>query len=293
MRLSPKKWLEIAGGLISLAGVVFVGMRLHAYVHQLEADFSRLQANAWLFIALLALIYGAGNVFLARAWRSLLNLLGVTVSWGWAFRTYGVSQLAKYVPGNIFHLAGRQAMGMAAGLPTGSLVKSAVWELALIAAVGALFGMLLLPLAFSEVSVWASSILFCMVLAALTVAARQMIAPSAAGALLWQAAFLALSGMVFVGLVATVSPHTAGSHAFSILCGAYVLAWLAGLITPGAPAGVGVREFVLLFLLSGEITEADLLVCVVLGRLVTVVGDLFFFIYATFLRKTGFAGSVR
>ena len=35
-------------------------------------------------------------------------------------------------------------------------------------------------------------------------------------------------------------------HCFT---GAYVIAWLAGLVTPGAPAGVGVRELVMYALL--------------------------------------------
>jgi len=45
---------------------------------------------------------------------------------------------------------------------------------------------------------------------------------------------------------------------------------------PGAPAGVGVRELVLLFLLKNVVAEAELLLAVVLGRLVTVMGDLLF-----------------
>ena len=62
------------------------------------------------------------------------------------------------------------------------------------------------------------------------------------------------------------------------LCGAYVLAWLIGLLTPGAPAGVGVRELVLLFLLKGEISETDLVFAVLLGRIMTVGGDVFIYV---------------
>lgn len=68
------------------------------------------------------------------------------------------------------------------------------------------------------------------------------------------------------------------------LSGVYVLAWLAGLVTPGAPAGVGVRELVLLFLLKGIVAEADLLLAVVLGRVVTVVGDFGFFVFGNLIR---------
>jgi hypothetical protein len=35
-----------------------------------------------------------------------------------------------------------------------------------------------------------------------------------------------------------------------IVMGSYVIAWLAGFVTPGAPAGIGVREAVLVILLA-------------------------------------------
>jgi uncharacterized membrane protein YbhN (UPF0104 family) len=46
-----------------------------------------------------------------------------------------------------------------------------------------------------------------------------------------------------------------------------VIAWLAGLVITGAPAGVGVRELVPLYLLEGYVMETNLLLAVVLGRL--------------------------
>ena len=58
------------------------------------------------------------------------------------------------------------------------------------------------------------------------------------------------------------------------------MAWLAGLLTPGAPAGIGVRELVLVLLLKGIVPEAELLLAVLLSRLVTVGGDLLFYLVA-------------
>jgi uncharacterized membrane protein YbhN (UPF0104 family) len=55
---------------------------------------------------------------------------------------------------------------------------------------------------------------------------------------------------------------------------------LAGLITPGAPAGVGIREFVLYAILHPFVNEADLLAAIIFGRIITVVGDILFYILA-------------
>lgn len=61
-----------------------------------------------------------------------------------------------------------------------------------------------------------------------------------------------------------------------------MIAWLAGLVTFGSPAGIGVREVVLLFLLGPMVVESDLLVIIILNRIITVIGDGIFFACASF-----------
>ena len=174
---------------------------------------------------------------------------------------------------------------MAAGLPARPLALSALWELGLIAFAGAVFGFLAVPLVWSTISVWMSTALFMAVMLMLCAASYRLFASEVTWALMLQTVFLALSGCLFIGILTVVVPTATSLPAFSALCGAYVLAWLAGFVTPGTPAGVGVREIVLLFLLGGQIAQADLLLAVVLGRVVTVMGDLLYFILATFINK--------
>jgi len=124
MHLSAKHLLHFVGGLLGISGVVFVALRLYSYIEQV--NLSWFSISAWSFIALLALAYCAASVLLARAWWYLLAFLEVKADWRWALKTYGQSQLARYVPGNIFHLAGRQALGMAAELSARPLARSSL-----------------------------------------------------------------------------------------------------------------------------------------------------------------------
>jgi glycosyltransferase 2 family protein len=291
--MSPlvKRALHWAGSALGLAGVLFVTLRLHHYAAQI--DLGRFGLHGWAFVGALVLTYGVANLLLARAWWQLLGFLGVSVVWGWAVRAYGLSQLAKYLPGNIFHLAGRQAVGLAAGLPAMALAKSAMLELGLISGVGTLFAVLALPLLLPEFQVFVASVGFACALGFSIAGARHWLGPPVALALSWQAAFLAVSGCVFAGTLVLVVPQSVNATMLPTLCGAHVVAWLTGLVTPGAPAGMGVRELVLLFLLGGRIAEADLLFAVVLGRMVTVVGDAGFFAFASLMnfRKKSNAGS--
>ncbi|MEF3074311.1 hypothetical protein V2P20_04675 [Methylobacter sp. Wu1] len=286
MHFSLKHWLHIVGGTFGLLGVVFVVMRLNTYIEQI--DFTRFDTTAWSLLGLLALMYGAANVLLAQAWWHLLAFFSVEVERKWAVKTYGLSQLAKYVPGNIFHLAGRQALGMAAGLPAGALAKSTLWELGLIATAGAIFGLLATPLVWPELSIPASIGAFGWISALVIISLHWILSPSASAALIWQIIFLTISGSVFIGALFLVTPPITTFSTFSVLCGSYVIAWLAGLVTPGAPAGVGVRELVLLFLLKGMMSESDLLLAIVLGRMITVAGDLLYFTLSGFISTASF-----
>jgi hypothetical protein len=162
-----------------------------------------------------------------------------------------------------------------------------VWELALISIAGAMFGLLSLPLLISNLPIAISAILF----AAIVVTAASMfwlfVGPPVAHAFIWQVGFLVISGLIFTGLLA-LQDGTLNLSTFKWLplCGAYVVAWLAGLVVPGAPAGVGIRELILLFLLKGEIAEADLVFIILVGRMVTVFGDFLFFLSSSIMSNT-------
>jgi hypothetical protein len=293
MRFSLKHWLHFIGGVLCLFAVGFVLIRLNTYAKQI--DFNRFNVTAWVMIGLLTLVYGASNCLLAQAWWHLLAFFDAKVKRGWAAKVYGLSQLAKYLPGNILHLAGRQALGMAAELPVRALVKSTLWELGLIAVAGPVFGFLALPLVWPGLPVFVSGVIFVATLVFCIIALGWLLSPSVAAAFIWQVIFLALSGTVFISILALITPSFVTFSTFSALCGAYVIAWLAGLVTPGAPAGVGVRELVLLFLIGGQVEQTNLLLAIVLGRLVTVGGDFFYFLTALFIksRETGFESNFR
>ena len=280
---SLKLWLHISGGVFGLIGVAFVVLQLNTYAEQIELI--RFDTNTWSLFGLLALVYGAANLLLAQAWWHLLDFFDVKVQRRWAVKAYGLSQIAKYVPGNIFQMAGRQALGMCKGLPARALAKSALWELGLIAIGGAFFCVLVAPLVWRAITVFLSVVLFAALLLVAVIALRVMLSPSVSVALIYQLVFLVITGVVFIGVLSLVSPSIVTFPIFFTLCGGYVIAWLAGLVTPGAPAGIGVRELVLLFLFHGVLLESDLVMAVVIGRMVTAVGDTVFWLAALILLK--------
>ena len=273
---------------MALIGVVFVFAKLYSY--STDINFAIFNARTWALIAFLALVYGLSNLMLAQAWHKLLQHLGVSVAAPWAICAFGVSQIAKYVPGNIFQLVGRQAMGAAAGLSHWPLAKSAVWELGLIAVAGAMFGLLVLPVLTEHIAALTSLTFFVASLITIVFVLNYLFSKAIVLAFLLYVSFLLLSGMLFLGLIELITENNVIKVTdWPALIGAYVVAWLVGLVTPGAPAGIGVRELALLFLLTGMVGEAELVMAVALGRLVTASGDGLFFIASSMYGRRFFS----
>jgi hypothetical protein len=57
--------------------------------------------------------------------------------------------------------------------------------------------------------------------------------------------------------------------------GLFMLSWVAGFLTPGAPSGLGVREVVMLMFMAGTLNEGILISAMVMHRMLTLIGDLF------------------
>ncbi len=277
-----RRWLHILGAALSVLALIFVVFKFLDYRGQI--NFSQYTSRQWLLFFMASIAYGVSGVLLAFAWRLLLRRYEVRVTRLWATWAYGVSQLIKYVPGNIFHLAGRQVIGMAAGFPGSPLAKSAFWEIALIASMGSVFLPLILPLLGGR---WLVGVLF-FGLASMGVLLlwRRIGSKEFFSASVLYLFFLSLSAAFFLGLIEVFCDACYLPLDLWIpVMGAYVIAWLVGLVTPGSPAGLGVREVVLYSLLQSWIEQADLLMIVALGRLMTLIGDVLFFFTALLIRK--------
>lgn len=283
MSRSLKPILARLGSVLAVAGLIFVGVRLADYWPQLKA--APLSSSLALLLVLLAVGYGLANVLLALAWRDLLHELGATLSVARSVAVYGRSQIAKYAPGNVFHLAGRQVLGMAEGVPPQPLAKSIGLELGLlvIGAIG-LIGLLLQRWLASQVGAlaWVVPAALAVVVVAVVWRWRWFHAGRAMAA---QLLFLLCSAGVYWAVLSVLAPEAVSRVPVGVVPGAAIAAWLVGLVTPGAPAGLGVREAVLLLILGVWVPQADLVLAVLLARLVNIAGDVGFFLVALWLAR--------
>jgi glycosyltransferase 2 family protein len=279
-----RRVLNWVGLGLGFAGIIFIILKFRDY--DWKIDFTSVPASTWFTFFLMALVYFGACFLLGFAWHNILLFLELRVRRVWSIRTYGISQLAKYVPGNIFQFASRQAIGVADGLPGAPLAKSIFWELLLLASCGLLFGVLVLPGLWKPFPQLISIVIFLAVGFGYFLLMYFKVNHRIGISIGLYLAFLVISGFVFLFIANQVAGYSWLDTGLAVLViGAYVFAWLVGLITPGAPAGAGVREVLLFLLLKGVLSEQDLLMVIVLTRMATILGDFLFFLFAMMVDK--------
>lgn len=277
-KIGEKDLSYIIGAGLTLVSLLFVGIKLYAYSDSIS--FSQYSAGVWMGVLVLSVAYFAANFCLVWAWKDIMRHLGVTLGSRLTIELYGISQLGKYIPGNIFHLVGRQALSMAAGLPGKPVLRSTAWELGIGAVAGAVFCPLALPILFPTLPFFSGCLLFGAGAGLCWYLLKHFGSKVLASAYLQRGAFLAITGILFVILYQCISPELQDIFQYVLLAIIYIVAWFIGFVTPGAPAGLGIREAVMLLLAGYRFSEADMLMTVLLCRVISTLGDIFFFAFA-------------
>lgn len=251
-----------------------------------------------------ALLYGVAGFLLSSAWYQLLRPGGgATASLSCHHAVYGRTQIAKYLPGNVFHLVGRQVMGGRLGHGQARLAFASLLEALLLVLTAAALS---LPMAwrwFDGGLLWAGA-LAVPVLALLAarrarrhssthlhrapVPDRERFAASShllCAMLLYALFFLVVAG-IFSMLAASVSESDRSGIGFAAGIPVVALAWLAGFVTPGSSAGIGVREAVLIAALEDPLGAAAATLVALALRVVTTGGDVVFLFLGMVLRLT-------
>jgi len=238
----------------------------------------QIQSLPWLFLCVLS--YAVSHISTGLAWPLAVRQLGTTISLRDGLRIGLVAQIGKYLPGNIAHYAGRGALATQVGVPLKSSGISTAIELAsamsavvLVAAVGLLVDPR--PLAWLPViSSPALAVLAVMILALGAVCfwligrgarPEQLIGPT-----------LCLSVSFFLSGTSMYALARALGHdelPLAIAVGTFALAWGAGFVVVGAPAGLGVREAMLLALLSPVVGASTAIAIAIVHRVVTAIVD--------------------
>ena len=75
-------------------------------------------------------VYTGAGYLLAESWRRLVGWFDETkTDWRACYRIYAQTQIAKYLPGNVFHVGSRHVMGRQVAMGHVALAGAAVYEI--------------------------------------------------------------------------------------------------------------------------------------------------------------------
>lgn len=293
---------QSAGALISigmLAALVFhvAGVLEH------EAFASLCSAAGALGILVAACLYVLATPVGAWAWSLLLRDARSPGRVVVLMEIMAVSQLAKYLPGNFGHHVGRVGMALARGIDSTPLLLTLYSETVLTVCAGVVIGVLGVSLGVIAIGVDADVLLATVIMLAFAWFAGLALishflpvmigklsgrAPSGYPLASWpryptlmRVMLAYVANYLFIGLgmfcLATLA-FPERSHDFFLLAGGFAVAWIVGSLTPGAPAGLGVRDAALLGIISTAYSASDAALLVVMLRLSTLLGDLITFL---------------
>ena len=244
-------------------------------------------------------VYLGVTVIAGLAWHLLLAGSGGSPGIGTSLTILSLSQIAKYLPGNVGHHMGRIVLSTARGLPVPRVLLTMAVEAGWLILASALLG--LGWLFFAEDRTAITTILAPQGWIIVVFGIAAVIAPLAAGWIFPRVlprfyeseegfedarlpefttlvAVLALYGVSFLivgGILGLLLRAFYGLNGGNLLfhTGLFSLAWVAGFLTPGAPAGLGVREAILVAVLGATYGAGIAVGLTLLLRIVTLGGD--------------------
>lgn len=239
----------------------------------------------------------AGLAAQMMAWRALLAGLGSPLPRRVAARVMFVGQLGKYLPGSVWAFVAQVELARDHAVPRARGAAATLLAVAVTVATGLAVAAVALPLSSTEAARrwWWALALAPLLLAALhprvvtwgiglaarTFARFRAVAETGTvdigGRAITTAVAWTLLAWAPLGAHLWVLTWAVGGDPLSSLgpaVGAYALAWTLGLLVVFAPAGLGVREAVLVVALAPVVDAGAALVLAVLSRLVMTVADL-------------------
>lgn len=246
-------------------------------------------------VVLLAFAASLGGLLCSlMVWRELLADLGSRLSMPDAFRIMFIGQLAKYVPGSIWPVLAQSELGADRGIPRSRSALSVLLGYAVMTCSGGVVAAVTLPFAAGG-----SLLRYFWVLCVIPVAIVLLSPPvlnrllglvlrlsrqpplqrgvsfsGLARTMMWAAAGWSCNGAMVYVLMRDLAPHQTGTTGTLLVSiGAYSLSWAVGFLAVFAPAGAGVREAVMVAVLSTQTTTAIALPVALVARAIGVVSD--------------------
>lgn len=295
--MTSRHLFNFAGGVTTLIALYYVFATIPA--GEAISQIAHFVSGHGLLVLLVFFTYLLSLLLQSLAWVEVLSG-AVALNRIQALLFYGYSQLYRYIPGNISHYAARQLFAKSRNLAQRTAALASLAETSTHVVSSALFALLVLVVPgiwesiisrdmntqLTVVALVVSAILVIIVALAIRSAREnpatlQRLAAhrkSLLACLVYNLLYFLINSLIFCFLIIWLHETRLAWRQSLAIIGIYNLAWLGGFLTPAAPAGVGVRETILLVMGAVVLPGQSLDLAIVSLRLLQVAGDV---LYAT------------
>jgi len=257
----------------------------------------------------IATLEGSGILLAGLNFRALVrNVSGILPPRPLALAVYTESNVYKYIPGGVMYVAGRNRLAVEISeLSHGKVALATILE-----GVGMVIGVVVVAVVFAfdhsvtylrqmdilPIIVLAVGLLL-LIAAPIVFALRHKIGGGLknltsnmetinfsviAKRVGFSIMLMFLYSLTFLMTLIVLGQEVDFALGFAII-GLYLLAWLAGFITPGAPSGLGIREVVMMMFLGDFVNVTILTAAMVMHRVLTIMGDFGAYSFAKILTR--------
>ncbi|MBI3765198.1 MAG: hypothetical protein HY277_01675 [Ignavibacteriales bacterium] len=300
-----KKILNLFGTLLTITSLGFLATTLYKHI-------SSIPPFGWTMDGALSIICGVAYFhlaffFITKAWLCLLENIGVYMPFSQGYAIMGRSQIAKYLPGNVFHYAGRIALAskysvsteattLTTGLEAGLILIAA----ALIILVGLSVGNISLVRPFLPMSNLSGIMYGAIAVLLVLLAVSVMLSKSLRSWFVARRSYLQTKGIICALFLYLIYFAPVGFVIHFILqslwplntlpswiefASGFSFAWVLGFVVPGASGGIGIREAVFVALFGGQIGQGLAVGGAILLRIITSIADVATFLLASWLSR--------
>jgi len=290
-RIKPYcRWLILGGTLFFLAKALKNNWQ--------EVVAINIDAIGWATLAIALGVTLLAHIWSGWVWTWILSELNQPVNNSQFVQVYLKTNIAKYLPGNVWHYYGRIAAAKTAGVSASVATLSVLLEPLLMAAAaiaivllgvqsvainspGNIQGLLILVLATVLMAVHPRFLnLAIRFLSRLKLKSNNSNAVNTSAfrvrryplrPLLGELGFIGLRGTGFLLTLLAFSPVEISQ--IPLLLGAFSLAWLLGTVIPGAPGGLGVFEVTAIALLQQRFSPGLVISAIALYRLISILAE--------------------
>lgn len=304
-KIEKNQVLKALGSILMALALLFILKK----ILEMDIDYKSI-FNGYTIAAsiLISVAYGLIIIIFCWPWRNYIEMItGVRLPYTETAYVMAKANLLKYVPGNVFQYIGRNEVAINNKLQHSKVGMATILEIATNFLAATLLGISFYFDGFQIVVVQFKKELIVIVSVGIIISLtivffvwykkRAVLEKYLDIFSCWKNIKIVFKNLLFFAINALLN---AGLYILTltlilnmrfdlqdihVLIGAYILAWTVGFVIPGAPGGIGIREFVMTLLLPGYMDIQMILLGLVLYRFINILGDILGFLFAGVLRS--------